>query len=107
MTPCCSGQRHPPVSLINHLEWFAAFGSRIQDVVEGLPKLIWPSDYNPLLLFCGGTNDTARGNLDSIKSDYRALGVVVKGTGDPGGVLINPASEWKECEEKGTSMTGH
>ena len=54
-------------------------GARIRVVVEGLPKLIRPSDYYPLLLFHVGTNDTATENLDSIKSDYRALGPVVKG----------------------------
>lgn len=32
-------------------------------------------------LFHVGTDDTARGNLDYIKSDYRALGVEVKGMG--------------------------
>lgn len=49
--------------------------------VEELPKLVWPSDYYPLLFFCVGTNDTARENLDRIKSDYRALGAIVKGMG--------------------------
>ena len=44
-------------------------GSQVWDVVEGLLKLAWPSAYYPLLLFLVGTNDTARGNLDSIKSD--------------------------------------
>lgn len=32
-------------------------------------------------LFHVGTDDTARGNLDYIKSDYSALGVEVKGMG--------------------------
>lgn len=35
----------------------------------------------PLLLFRVGTNDTARGDLGSMKRDYRALGEVVKGMG--------------------------
>jgi len=43
--------------------------ARIQDVVEGLPKLIWPSDYYSLLLFHVGTDDAAKGNLDNIKND--------------------------------------
>lgn len=55
--------------------------ARIQDVVEELLKLVWPSDYYHLLLFHMGTNNTARGNLDYIKCDYRALGAVVKGMG--------------------------
>ena len=49
--------------------------------MEGLPKLVRPSDYYPLLLFHVDNNDTARGNLDRIKSDYKAPGVVVKGVG--------------------------
>lgn len=53
----------------------------IWDVVESLPKLVQPSDYCPLLLLHVGANDTARGNLDSIKRDYRTLGEVVKGMG--------------------------
>ncbi|XP_076217536.1 uncharacterized protein LOC143172166 [Aptenodytes patagonicus] len=38
------------------------------------------------------TNDAARGNLESIKSDYRALRVVVKGMGALGGGVLNPAA---------------
>lgn len=56
-------------------------GAGIWDVVEELLKLVWLSDYNLLLLLHVGANDTARGNLDSIGRDYRALGVVVTGIG--------------------------
>ena len=56
-------------------------GTRIQDVVVGRPKLIWLSDYCLLLLTHVGTNDTTRGNLDSTRSDYKALGVALKGMG--------------------------
>lgn len=50
-------------------------------VVEGLPELTWSSDHYLLLLFHVGTNNTSRGNLDDIKSDYRALWAVGKGMG--------------------------
>lgn len=45
--------------------------------------------------------DTTRGDLDSIKSNYRGLGVVVKSMGDPGGVLVNPAVRGKGVRKKG------
>lgn len=59
---------------------------RIQDVVEGFPKLGWLLTlllYYTLLLFHVGTNDTDRENLENIKSEYRTLGAVVKGMGTP------------------------
>ena len=74
--------------------------------MEGLPKLVQPSDYYLLLLFLVGTNDTARGNLDSIKGDYRALQEGSEGLGGPGGVVLNPAGEGKGCEEEGTDNAG-
>lgn len=43
--------------------------------------LVQLSDYCLLLLLHMGANDTARGNLGSIKQDYRVLGAVVKGMG--------------------------
>lgn len=43
------------------------------------------------------TNDTLRGNLESINLDYRTLG-----HGGPGGVHLHPATEGKGCEEEGT-----
>lgn len=52
--------------------------SHIQDVVKGL---IQPSDYNSLLLFLVGTNAIARGDLGSIKHDYRVMGTEVEGMG--------------------------
>lgn len=33
-------------------------GIHIWDIVEKRPRLIWPFDYYPLLLFRVGTNDT-------------------------------------------------
>ena len=56
-------------------------GARIRDVAKGLPRLVWPSDYYPFLHFHVGTNVTARGNLEYFTSDYRTLGVRVKGVG--------------------------
>ena len=53
----------------------------IQDVVERLPKLVQTSNCYLLLFFHVTTNDTARSNLESIKTDYRALEVIVRDTG--------------------------
>ncbi|XP_068784552.1 uncharacterized protein [Struthio camelus] len=55
-------------------------GARIRDVMERLPRLVHTSDYYPLLLFHVGANDT-KGKLETIKQDFRALGMVVKGLG--------------------------
>ncbi|XP_068809548.1 uncharacterized protein [Struthio camelus] len=55
-------------------------GARIRDVMERLPRLVHASDYYPLLIFHVGANDT-KGKLETIKQDFRALGMVVKGLG--------------------------
>ncbi|KAJ7415109.1 hypothetical protein BTVI_39404 [Pitangus sulphuratus] len=52
-------------------------GAWIQDAVARESRL--DRLYYPLLLFHMGTNDTARGDLESIKRDYVALGAMVKG----------------------------
>ena len=52
-------------------------GAWIQDAVARQPRL--DGLYYPLLLFHVGTNDTARGDLESIECDYMALGAMVKG----------------------------
>jgi len=54
--------------------------TRVQNVVQRTAEahlILW--QLLPLLLFDVGTNDTARGNLDHIKKDYRALGMLIKG----------------------------
>lgn len=44
----------------------------------------------PLLFFHVGTDDAARGNLETIKSGYRDLGVIVMGIGAfPSILLVN------------------
>lgn len=69
---------------------------------ETLPKLVGLSDYCPLLLLHMGANDTARGNLNSIRRDYRALGGRdSQGYGGPSSVLSS-ASEMKGYEEEST-----
>ncbi|XP_068782230.1 uncharacterized protein [Struthio camelus] len=55
-------------------------GARIRDVMERLPRLVHASDYYPLLIFHVGANDM-KGKLETIKRDFRALGMVVKGLG--------------------------
>lgn len=52
-------------------------GAQTKEAAEAEPKLV----HYPQLLFHVNTNDTARGNMDSIKRDYRALQAVVKGIG--------------------------
>ncbi|PKU33654.1 zinc finger swim domain-containing protein 6- hypothetical protein [Limosa lapponica baueri] len=52
-------------------------GAWIQDAVARQSRL--DRLYSPLLLFHVGTNDTARGDPESIKHDYVALGAMVKG----------------------------
>lgn len=102
-----SALNHAKLSERNSLQWG---GQRLytalllamgQDagVVEGLPELIWSFDHYLLLLFHVGTNNTCRGNLDDIKSDYRALWAGRQGHGDPRGALLSPAGEGKGCEE--------
>ncbi|GAB0186843.1 interactor protein for cytohesin exchange factors 1 [Grus japonensis] len=59
VTPCC-GDRGTHVEPSRNVCCLAE--ARIQDVVEGLPKLVQPLDFYPLLLFHVSTNDTARGN---------------------------------------------
>lgn len=48
---------------------------------RNIAKLVWSSDYYHLLLLQVGANNIARGSLDIIKRDYRALGAEVKGMG--------------------------
>lgn len=48
------------------------------DIVERLLKLVCPSDIYSLLLFCIGTKKNYWGDLDSIKNDCMALGLMVK-----------------------------
>lgn len=73
-----AGDNSSADNLTYHLQVCCLVGDQIQDVLEGLSKLVWPSDCHPLLFFNVDTNGTARGNLDSMKSDFRALGAVVK-----------------------------
>lgn len=49
-----------------------------QDVVEELSKLVQLTDFYQLLLFHVVINDAATGNPDCIRSDYKALGIVIK-----------------------------
>lgn len=49
--------------------------SHIQDIMERLSRLSWPSDHYSMLT----TDDTSRGDLKQIKSDYMALGTRMKG----------------------------
>lgn len=68
-------------------------GARIWDVAKALPKLVWPSAYYPFLHFHVATNVIARGNLEYFTSDYRTSGGEGEGHVDPGGILLNAASE--------------
>ncbi|KAK4825248.1 hypothetical protein QYF61_025647 [Mycteria americana] len=62
-------------------EVFCLPGIWIGDIVERLPKLVQTYDCYLLLFFHVGTNDSARGNLESIKTDYRVLEVILRDMG--------------------------
>lgn len=70
---------------------------------EALPKLVGLSDYCPLLLLHMGANDTARGNLNSIRRDYRALGGgrgrIVKGMEAQAVLSVLPV-KWKDMRKR-------
>ena len=66
--------------------------------METLLSPVQPSD--PAVFFHVHTSGTTRGNLESIKSDYRDLRVKVGGMEDS--VLQNSAGEGKGCKEDGT-----
>lgn len=51
-----------------------------------LLKLVWPSDYYPLLLLHVGINSTSRGGLESMKHDCTAVGVIQGHRGSSGGL---------------------
>lgn len=56
-------------------------GAQIWDIVERLPRLLWPSDYYPFMLFHISPSHSAGGNMEHMKHNYMDLGVVVKGMG--------------------------
>ena len=62
-------------------EVFCLPGVWIREVVERLLKLVQTYGCYLLLFFHVGTNDTARGDLESIKTDYRALEEILRDTG--------------------------
>lgn len=62
--------------------------------------LVWSSEYYPLLFFHVCTDDTARGNLEYIKSDYMNLGDEGQRYGGPGGFLLYPIDEGEGLEEE-------
>jgi len=49
-------------------------GAWVKDITRKLPRLIWPSDYYPLLLFHVGGNEATTHSPRVIKRDFRALG---------------------------------
>lgn len=62
-----------------------------------LLKLVWPSDYYPLLLLHVGINSTSRGGLESMKHDYTAVGVIRGHRGSSGG--LGPAGKGEETRK--------
>lgn len=72
-------------------------------VVERLLRLVWPLDYYLLLLIHVGTNNTARGDLEYIESNYRALGTKVK---DTSGILKPTWGVDAFCELTAGCMAG-
>ncbi|KAJ7408371.1 hypothetical protein BTVI_59779 [Pitangus sulphuratus] len=57
-------------------------GVQIRDVIRRLMSSVQPSDYYLLLLFHMGTNDIATRRPRSIKRDFRALGRMLKDSGE-------------------------
>jgi len=78
VAPCWGGQRHPPTDLTCCLQKFAACWGPGSGMLQGdhwglpdpLTNVLWCS----YQWYCWG-------NLESIKADYRALGVIGRGMG--------------------------
>lgn len=49
-------------------------GAQVRNVTRKLPNLIWPTDYNPLLLFHVRRQEAATYGSRAIKRDFRAFG---------------------------------
>lgn len=82
VTPCCRGLRPPTIDLIYHLKKFAACWAPTSGMLwEGCQSLSEP--LLTLSLCCSSMwvpmRSSTTGNLKSIRSDYRALGVIVRG----------------------------
>lgn len=56
-------------------------GARVRDIARKVIRLICPSDYYPLLVFHIGINEVAKRSPGAMKRDFRALGLLVKGSG--------------------------
>ena len=49
-------------------------GARVRDFAKKVKRLVWPTDYYPLLVFQAGDDEVAMRSLRAIKRDFRALG---------------------------------
>ena len=53
----------------------------MRDFTKKVKRLVWPTDYYPLLVFQAGNDEVATRNPRAIKRDFRALGRLLKGSG--------------------------
>ncbi|KFP08496.1 hypothetical protein N300_08288, partial [Calypte anna] len=65
----------------SHREVCCLPGARIRDVKRKLPNLVGSSDYYPLLIFQVGSDEIITRKVRAMKSDFRALGRLVRGSG--------------------------
>ncbi|KFV69245.1 hypothetical protein N307_12034, partial [Dryobates pubescens] len=56
-------------------------GAQVRDIARGIPKLISPSDYYPLLVIQAGSDEIDRKGTRAIKKEFRALGQLIDGAG--------------------------
>lgn len=107
MIPCWRGQRHPLANLSSR-EVCCLLGAQIRDVVEGLPGLVQPSDCYPC---CCSTwaSVILSGATWRASSDYRDVGVVVKGLGALVMFSSEQVNSWLQswCWRKGFGFYHH
>jgi len=69
-------QEDPPFQKVSCLP-----GAWVKDIPRKLPSLVRPSDYYPLLFFPVGGNEATMHSPRAIKSDFKALGKLVRESG--------------------------
>ncbi|RMC06501.1 hypothetical protein DUI87_15937 [Hirundo rustica rustica] len=65
----------------SHREVCCLPGTQVRNITERLPRLIWPSDYYPLLILQAGSDQIEKRGVKAIKREFRALGQEVDRTG--------------------------
>ena len=73
------GPIYTPDLLPREVCWLA--GAQVEDVKRKLPTLVWPSDFYLLLIFYVGSDEVAIRSPRVVKTNFRALGQLIKGSG--------------------------